>query len=1582
MPSYLDFNTTKQFRNHILGKTLQKPNGPQTFTNSSYIEQNLSDIPNLLQGQVDTNRSNDLTIPKNSNIYKPEEYFIGEVINTLPRSVNLKLYPSFVQTDLSLFGIISNSNYETESELVKFSTNLIKNDPQGPVYSRIAQNVEKNTYGRVRILDALNGNTATAVNIITGREPLIESNYTITVDNTLSIPGQAVDFLRTVSGVQLPFSQIPGDYLSNPRNPINYRPQASSQLGALFQDVTGVLGSLIGIQRRPLLSRKPSDLLIEHMGGGQKNRLFDLLSYSTYAPNYTTTARSQNTSKIFNFVDKVAQGIKNILGVEAPSGTAYIGDDRGEDVKYAMNDFNDRPVRSNYYLTLMFDEVSAKLFHTNKNITEGGSIGGKLTWISNKGTTTDINFQNVNDDLSVKYKFRPDSILGKTQELLNSMPSDGGSRRSHVANVIDQTSRVFQDGDTRISRGSAVKYTDKFTGEESGVEYARVWTKDRPYLTNFDTMPLATNQKDINTKKYKQTGKKYRRSNIRRFNSSVLDDTWNLNMAPMSNGKKSFDTSTNIVEKNVGNGDFYAKKYMLSIENLAWKTSNLKGFQVSDLPACERGNNGGRVMWFPPYDLKVSEQNNASWEKNSFVGRPEPIYTYQNTERTGQVSFKVVVDHPSIMNLLVREHFKGMSDEESDNYINAFFAGAQDIDFYSLIQTYTTLDSNDRKLIEQYLNAGIEKQSITNVKFTSEPLPADGGDTDNNKFTNVEWNTKNTFYFDNDIPSKQGKSLTISDGDYGSQITTYSGQQSTYSTNLTTAMNGSLNNSDKLLLIGSTGLTSTPSVITEITGKIISGFTEIGVNFTELNKQLDDLKTVLSGKTIVGDAEIQILTTTSEAGDENKNFYLGIRRIHSLLKYIIGYITKNNNPPSLVWFDQLKLDPFVKDGLRFNTLPITKSFKDFGYDVDGQIKFNVSTFGESYVLDNAGGEKNVDCSKPFTNTLLKVYAPTSFYCREGKVKIKYTKSEGEKPVQKINVPITKLVVSKDTIDITKKKPSIDVMKRIIMKTLSECFYFKKLEEDSPVAFKSLTEKLKYFHPAFHSTTPEGLNSRLTFLLQCLRPGDTIPIKGLSDNTDIGARNTSFGPPPICVLRIGDFYHSKIIIKDVNITYDDGVWDFNPEGIGVQPMIANVQLQVNFIGGQGLDRPVEKLQNALSSNFFANTEMYDERSIPTDGRIGYENREKFTKEFLETLLNNNPEKKPLTPDDPNFIEQGKYIGVGSGTKLVYTTIVDDLYKRADNYTSIYKSAYESIYNKYGPKVTGLFFSPDYRTISGVTISGDPSPLPMLGEYSGNNNLSFYSDAFKNTLTYSITTLPDKQLSDMLGFDGIDVVVAKEIEDIIKPVINKIVSDIIDGFSVLKSIKDLEKSRKEFVNVIDKLNYIATYSGDTKIVETTLVKTPLTGFNQSGFTSNYNVVINYLRSFDSKTTSLFSSSINFNLVYLESATITNEEIKSILQVFLIGRKNDIFNPLAEASYIIGDEEGSFYILQNFHDKFDLFLNSNNTTTLTIDVAPIRSNGTPIEYETSPSTEVSDTEKTDDIFKIFSSKNNLGDTLNFYR
>ena len=53
-----------------------------------------------------------------------------------------------------------------------------------------------------------------------------------------------------------------------------------------------------------------------------------------------------------------------------------------------------------------------------------------------------------------------------------------------------------------------------------------------------------------------------------------------------------------------------------------------------------------------------------------------------------------------------------------------------------------------------------------------------------------------------------------------------------------------------------------------------------------------------------------------------------------------------------------------------------------------------------------------------------------------------------------------------------------------------------------------------------------------------------------------------------------------------------MFDLNPEGIGVQPMIATVSMNFKYIGGQGLEAPVSELQNALSNNYFANTELYE------------------------------------------------------------------------------------------------------------------------------------------------------------------------------------------------------------------------------------------------------------------------------------------------------------------------------------------------------------------------------------------------------
>jgi hypothetical protein len=151
----------------------------------------------------------------------------------------------------------------------------------------------------------------------------------------------------------------------------------------------------------------------------------------------------------------------------------------------------------------------------------------------------------------------------------------------------------------------------------------------------------------------------------------------------------------------------------------------------------------------------------------------------------------------------------------------------------------------------------------------------------------------------------------------------------------------------------------------------------------------------------------------------------------------------------------------------------------------------------------------------------------------------------------------------------------------------ECDMFEQIKENSPFLYDKLIEKLKFFHPAFHSTTPEGFNSRLTFLQQCAKAGDSIDTSVVT--------NTVFGPPPVCILRIGDFYHTKIIINTINISYDPLVWDMNYEGVGMQPMIANITMGFSYIGGSSLGGPINELQNALSFNYFANTNLYDNRA---------------------------------------------------------------------------------------------------------------------------------------------------------------------------------------------------------------------------------------------------------------------------------------------------------------------------------------------------------------------------------------------------
>ena len=326
----------------------------------------------------------------------------------------------------------------------------------------------------------------------------------------------------------------------------------------------------------------------------------------------------------------------------------------------------------------------------------GGDIVGGFTWVSpkfkgNAGKYVGLGGDAIAEDPdfrpsayqpteSTEFQFRQGSIMDDTQRIIDSQPR-GGRRLQHVGNAIDQVSKVFNDGYKEITKGSKVMRYIGEIGAEVGVEYCRIFQKDTPYLQYNDLQKTD----GITTEG-------------RRFSYSIFDKTYNLNIAP--NKREGGQDSTNLI----GGPNGYAKKYMFSLENLAWRSSNRPGYTVADLPVCERGPNGGRVMWFPPYGLTFNESTRASFKQTDFIGRPEPVFTYSNSSRSGSLSWKIVVDHPSVLNMLVNRVLNDTNiRQRADQILDSFFAGCRKYDLYELARKYYTVNPNDIFEIQQRL---------------------------------------------------------------------------------------------------------------------------------------------------------------------------------------------------------------------------------------------------------------------------------------------------------------------------------------------------------------------------------------------------------------------------------------------------------------------------------------------------------------------------------------------------------------------------------------------------------------------------------------------------------------------------------------------------------------------------------------------------------------------------------------------------------------------------------------------------------------------------------------------------------------
>lgn len=1042
----------------------------------------------------------------------------------------------------------SNGLLSSDSFIARLGAKQLKKDFE----DRIGREIIRNTIGRANILN-INGATNLA-NILTGTVPLIEPNYTITVPQNAVLA--ATDFALRLAGSVVPVSLIPGSYWDPAINP----PQPTTLQQALLGNPLAALGNftnkLLGA------GKTGSQIFYNNTGQGQKSILFKNINFNKYKPSYDRT-----------FLDRLGGAI---VGTNTNNANFYVGSVTSEPSR-VFSPSGALPVNSQGFeqqAPVYGPSELAQLYEGNtKEIrlgangptySDGGGIEGGFTWVSpkykgNAGkhvgiggaiTQQDADFKpsSYNSTESTERAFKPGSILDQTQRIIDSQPQ-GGKRLQHVGNAIDQVSKVFNDGYKEMTKGSRViKYTGSI-GQEVGTEYCRVFAKDIPYLQYNDLQK----QDGVTTEG-------------RRFSYSVLDKTYNLNIVP--NKQEGGQDSTNLI------GSYNtakAKKYMFSLENLAWATSNTPGFTVSDLPVCERGPNGGRVMWFPPYGLTFSETVTANWQNNDFIGRPEPIYTYKNTSRSGSLSWKIVVDHPSVLNVIVNKVLNNETNKvRIDSILESFFAGCRKYDLYELAKKYYTIPPNDlfniQQVVTQKKTTQTQLQYIVDTVSTKPQVASSNGTASGTQDTFAKYE-KLGFYYDNDIPTTAGQ-------DFTSLIQPYLSQQSEYAKN-------------------------SPSTA-EQTGSFFNNV--VSKNNDRLNELVNEIDKQLSNNKN-GQITIVINGTTSAPASKSYNLKLAARRIDSASIFFTANTLLQN------YVKEKRLIIKVGDIAGEDAQVMVYDEKTKGFKPNTSVS---CTDNDSNSIGNTN--KN------------SVYTTTAMACRRAyiaQIQTNITQPPPVEPPKKTTVSVGKTVVTSQTkpeIE-TVVTPKDNITKYVLRSLLSECDYFETIKQDTPMVYDNLRDKLKFFQPAFHSMTPEGLNSRLTFLQQCMRPGDTIPtIKSVNGKNILdyqNATNTSFGAPPVLILRVGDFFNTKIIPNTLSVTYEE--LDLNPEGIGVQPMIANVTLGFNFVGGSGLKESVDKLQNALTFNYYANTEMYDDRADVTDSEKFLEvlDKEFLAKAFTST-----------------------------------------------------------------------------------------------------------------------------------------------------------------------------------------------------------------------------------------------------------------------------------------------------------------------------------------------------------------------------
>ena len=708
--------------------------------------------------------------------------------------------------------------------------------------------------------------------------------------------------------------------------------------------------------------------------------------------------------------------------------------------------------------------------------------------------------------------------------------------RFHTDKVDDDDQLITAyDPKYGLSRGRNLLKADHSNDDVTGFNnpYCRVWTAHYQYSKMKDRIrPFMNGDTYMSIKELQSNfGRMRPNGGAQRLNdNSVLMDNGFVKVTPFNKDGK------------LMGGRDSLKKYMFSIENLAWK-----GFALKDrLSDEQRGPYGGRIMWFPPYNLKFNENINVDWQSHDFIGRGEKIYTYKNTDRSGTLDFSILIDHPSIINKAVGMGEKsGVSDED----ILRFFAGC------GTLEVADNDDNWDNKVNAPEMNN--EEPDTT---------PRENPDGQYN-YVNFIMFFPNNFsakkYYDN-MPELVKK---IDEYEMESTSKTFLEMDAEWADQKLYPRN--YDNRSKYGLNSGEWDEATKEKIKEL---LVIENTDDYHPYTELkdlayyySELCEDGSTGIFGYS-TRDYEIDSIVVRGFASDH-------------------GYVEANKT--------------LAKN--RAETIKRLAKYFCNGIDND---KF---TLGECLIVpvDDEDGNEDV-------NRLDAKIGRSAIITFKIKMKDDVTPSIDETGSE-IRVAPAEAPASEDAEE--REVSEEEARKEVVITSTfngseedggdyhytyqNEFMYFKYLESTDPLEHKRITDSVRYFNPAFHSITPEGFNARLNFLQQCTRQGPTIGSHSGGQNKDKSnmsrqAANMSFGMAPYCILRIGDFYYSKIVIDSMSMQYDAGngvQYDMNPEGIGIQPMMANISINFHFIGGQDIEGPVQQLQNALSYNYYANSSIY-------------------------------------------------------------------------------------------------------------------------------------------------------------------------------------------------------------------------------------------------------------------------------------------------------------------------------------------------------------------------------------------------------